>query len=169
MLKLEGIQALLNAFAGVFTQPFELDLKDSVRAAAVSITLATLLAGQGLVFSPNLGNSTPLEMAGSSLVLVLAWMAVTAIVVKADRRRVTMARNLSVVSFWIAVTLVLISITELLYSDPLDRAIRLMIVWVSLLIFVPLHTFRNMTLGPALLITIALWFSLGILGWSFVY
>ena len=169
MLKFEGVQAILNAFVGVFTQPFEQDLKDSVRAAAISITLATLLAGQGLVFSPDHGSSTALEMAGSSLVLVLAWMAITAIVAKADRRLVTMAQNLSIVSFWIAVTLVLVSVAELLFPDPLARAIRLGSVWVALLILVPVHMFRNMNFGGALLMTMALWFSSGALGRFLIY
>ncbi|MDD9997089.1 MAG: hypothetical protein OXQ89_05030 [Rhodospirillaceae bacterium] len=169
MLRFEGVQAVLNAFAGVFTQPFEQDLKDSVRAAAVSVTLATLLAGQGLVFSPDLRGSTALEMAGSSLVLVLAWMAISAIMAKGDRRAVTMARNLSVVSFWIAVTLVLVSVAELLFPDPLARAIRLGSVWVALLILVPVHMFRNMIFGRALPMTMAIWFSSGALGRMFIY
>ena len=169
MLRFQGVQSILNAFVGVFTQPFEQDLNDSVRAAAVSISLATLLAAQGFLFSPELGSGTAVEMAGSSLVLVLAWMAITAIVAKADRRAVMLARNLSVVSFWIAVTLVLVSVAELLFPDPLDRAIRLGSVWVALLILVPLHMFRNMNFGRALLMTTALWFSSGALGRLFIY
>ena len=169
MLKIESVQAILNAFAGVFTQPFEQNLKDSLKAAAISVTLATILAGRGLVFSPDLGSSTALEMAGSSLVLVLAWMAVTAIVAKADHRAVTMARNLSVVSFWIAVTLVLVSVAELLFVDPLDRAIRLVSVLVALLILVPVHMFRNMTSGRASIMTVVLWLSTGALARLFIY
>ncbi len=130
-------------------------LNHSLKNAAVSIVLvATLLAVPGSVPSPDLGSSTAQEMAFFSLILVLAWMAIMAIVVKSDRQ--ALARNLSVISFWVAVTLVLVCVAEYPFPDPLDRAIRLLSVWIMLLILVPLHMFRNMTCGRALLMTVVL-------------
>ena len=162
MLRIEDVQAVLNAFLGLFTQPFEQDLKASVTAAATSISLAGL---EGLALLFNGGIRTALDFGSSSLVLVLVWMAVTAVVTRVERRGLTIARNLSVVSFWIAVTLVFIFAAELVFPNPLDRAIRLLSVSVALLVLVPVHMIRNLPVGAALRMTLALWFSTGALAW----
>ena len=160
-LKREAVQGVLNAFLGVFTQPFEQDLGASVKAAATSISLAGLLA-----VLVDTGRQTALEFGRSSLVLVLIWMAVTAVVGKVDRRRLTIARNLSVVSFWIAVTLVLVIAVGLVFPDPLDRAIRLASVWGALLVLVLVYVIRiRLSVGPAALMILALWVSAGGLAW----
>ena len=166
MPSLEAVRAVLNAFLGLFTQPFDQDLKASVTAAATSISLAGL---EGLTLLADPGSRTALEIGRSSLVLILLWMAVTAIVSKAARRGLAIARNLSVVSFWIAVTLVFVFAVQLVFPDPLDRAIRLLSVSGVLLVLVPVHMVRNLPGGSALRMTLALWLSTGALAWRVVY
>ena len=166
MLKLQAVQAILNAFAGLFTQPFEQDLKTSVRAAATSIALAGF---PGLAFQVNRGGRTALEIGGFSLMLVLVWMAMTAVLAKTERRKLMIARNLSVVSFWIAVTLVFIFAVELVFTHPLDRAIRLLGVLILLPVPVLVHMLRNLPCVAALLMTVLLWLSMGALAWSVIY
>ena len=166
MPKVEAVQAVLNAFLGLFTQPFEQDLKASVTAAATSISLAGL---EGLALLVNGGSRTALDIGGPSLALVLVWMAVTAVVTGVEHRGLTIARNLSVVSFWIAATLVFVFAVELVFPNPLDRAIRLLSVSGVLLVLVPVHMIRNLPVGAALGMTLALWFSTVALAWMVVY
>ena len=165
-MKIEDVRQGLNAFLGLFTQPFEQDLKASVTAAATSISLAGL---ESLALVVKGGGSTALEISGSSLVLVLVWMAVTAVVTDTEHRRLILARNLSVLSFWIAVTLIFVIAVALFFPNSLARAIRLGCVWVSLLVLVPVHMFRNLPFGAALRMTLVLWFSTGTLAWMAVY
>ena len=166
MPRTKVVQEILNAFLGLFTQPFEQDLRASVTAAATSISLAGI---EGLVLLVNVGSRTALNFGGASLVLVLVWMAVTAIVTSVDRRGLTIARNLSVVSFWIAVMLVFVFAAEFVFPDALDRAIRFLSVSVVLLVLIPVHMIRNLPIGVALRMTLALWFSMGALVWMVIY
>ena len=169
MPRVEAIQGVLSAFAGLFTQPFEQDLNTALKSAAVSISVTSL---QGLAFLVNHGGPTALEIGGVSLILVIAWMTMTAILTKAERKQLTIARNISVVSFWIAVTLVFVFSIELVFSDPLDRANRLLSVLCLLLVFVPVHmflNFRNLGVGLALMMTLALWLSTGALAFRIIY
>ena len=166
MPKLEAIQGVLSAFAGLFTQPFDQDLNAALKSAGMSISLASL---PGLAFFANHGSRTALEIAGFTLVLVLMWMAMTAILTKAEHRKLTIARNLSVISFWIAVTLVLVFAMELVFGNPLDRAIRLLSVLALLLVLVPIHVFRNLATSLAFPMTLVLWLSTGALASSVIY
>ena len=173
MSRLESVQAVLNAFLSLFTQPFEQDLKASMKAAATSISLAGLvsasLAGfEGLGLLANGGSRTTLEFGRSSLILVLVWMFTTAVFTKVERG-LRIARNLNVLSFWIAVTLVLVLAMERVFPGPLDRAIRLLSVSVVLLVFVPVHMFRNLPISSALPMTLVLWLSTGALAWTVFY
>ena len=108
----------------------------------------------------NDGSHTAFGIGGFSLVLVLVWAAAPAIFGKPERKKLAIARNLRVVSFWIAVTLVFVISVEFVFSNPLDRAIRLLAVLGALVAFVPVHMFRNFRGGLALLIP-ALWLSMG--------
>ena len=164
MAKSALVQAVLDAYIGLLTQPFDQDLKASKRVAAAAITLPLL---PGLTLA-NDGSRTAAEIGGFSLVLVLAWAASPAIFGKPERKELTIARNLSVVSFWIAVTLLFVILVEVIFSNPLDRAIRLLAVLGALLVFVPVHVFRNFHVGLALLIP-ALWLSMGLLAWRVIY
>ncbi len=100
--KRNAIQEVLNAFLGLFTQPFEQDLEAASKAAATAITLAALPA-LGLLF--NGGIRVSREFVVSSFLLALVWVLLTAVFAKQDKKLV-IARNLSVLSFWIAATLV---------------------------------------------------------------
>ena len=166
MPRVEAVRAVLNAFLGLFTQPFDQDLKASVTAAATSISLAGL---EGLVLLVDGETRTALDISGPSMALVLVWMAVTAVVTKVEIKGLTIARNLSVVSFWIAATLVFVFAAELVFPDPLDRAIRLLSVSVALLVLVPVHMIRNLPVGAALRMTLALWVSTVALAWMVLY
>ena len=106
---------------------------------------------------------------GPSLVLVLVWMAVTAVVAKADRRELAIARNLSVVSFWIAATLVFFLAVETIIPGPFTEARRFAAVLIALFVFVPVHMFRSLPVGAALGMALALWVSTGFLAWTLVY
>ena len=158
----EVIQEVLDAFLGLFTQPFEQDLKASVEAAATAILLAGL-AGSALLV--NGGIRAVGEFVGSSFVLVLVWMLLTATMTKKERRNLMIARNLSVLSFWVAATLVLVFAVELVRPDPLDGAIRRGIVAVVLLLLVPMHMRFNLPVWPALKICLPLWISTVFLAW----
>ena len=104
MAKPAFVQAVLDAYIGLLTQPFDQDLKASKRVAAAAITLPLL---PGLTLA-NDGSGTAAEIGGFSLVLVLAWAASPAIFGKPERKELAIARNLRVVSFWIAVTLLFV-------------------------------------------------------------
>lgn len=160
MPRIKTVEALLRAFARVFTQPLEQDLKDSLATAAVSVMLATMTAGTMLLANGQC--RTPGKIGGSSLVLILLWMALTAILTNVERRKLTMARHLSIVSFWIAVTLVLVLAAELVRPDQLAQATRGLIVAVLLVVLVPVHVFRSLPFGSAVWMTLALWLTTGV-------
>ena len=96
-------------------------------------------------------------------------MAVTAVTARADRKRHAIARNLSLVSLWIAATLVFFLAAEVVVPDRYAYAKRLGFVLIMLLIFVPVHMFRTLPVGAALGMTLALWVSMGLLAWTLVY
>ena len=168
MQKIQRVETVLNAFVGLFTQPFEQDLKASIRAAATSIFLAGLLPLQGLALVAQRGSLTALEVGRTSFVLVLVWMAATAVFSRAGSRQLAIARNLSVLSFWIAVTLVLVLTVELVFTKELVRASKLASVLGMLLLCVPVHMFRNLHIRSALPMTLALWLSTGALAWRII-
>ena len=60
----------------------------------------------------------------ASLLVVLLWMLGTGVVVQDERRKLVMARNLNLLSFWIAATLILGFPRRHAYPNPLDKTIR---------------------------------------------
>lgn len=160
-----AVRTLLEAFLGVFTQPFEQSLRDSLTAAATAITLAGL---ESLAFLPHGASRTP-TIVSSSLLVVLVWMAITAVISNRERIALTMARNLSVVSFWIAVTLVLVLAVGYIRADAHDSAIRFLVVTCVLFVLVPVHVFRNLPLRSAMPMTVALLLSTVTLAWLAEY
>ena len=108
---------------------------------------------------------SPSEIGRNAFVLVIFWMAVTAVIAKPEQRLLTLARNLSVVSFWIAVTLAFVMAADLILNDPFDLPPRLLSVGLLLIFAIPLHTFRILPPRQALPMTVALWVSMGILAW----
>ena len=151
-MKQKALQEVLNAFFGLFTQPFDQDFTAASKAATTSILLSTLpglrLLGVG-------GSRVAGEFAASSLVLFLVLTLLTAVFTKQDRK-LAIARKLSVMSFWIAATLVVIFAVDMICPDPLDEALRLGIATVSLIPLVCVHMFGNLPLWPALRMTIFL-------------
>jgi len=157
---LAEIPKLLEAFLGLLTQPFEQSPADSLRGAGTSITLAGAFAG--------IGQGTVVEATPPSLTLVVVWMAVSAVVAKADRRGLEIARNVSVISFWIAVTSAFILAAEQVYPDPFDRGPRFYFV-AGWLLLVPVHMFRSLSFWRAVVMTSALLVSAGFLAASLIY
>ena len=159
-----SIQAVLEAFVRVLAQPLDQDLEDSVRAATTSIILVSVLAGATALYK----DATVRDTIGTSLVLVLVWMAVTAIVAKAEQKVLAIARSLTVVSFWIAATLVFVLASEAV-AGPFALTVRFAGVSFALLILVPVHMFRSLPVGAALYMTLSLWISTGFLAWNLVF
>ncbi len=157
---LSEIPKLLQAFLGLITRPFRQSLEDSVRGAGTAITLAATFTA--------IGDATLRDAAAPSLTLVLVWMAVTAVVAKADDRNLKIARNLGVISFWIATTSAFIMAAGQIY-DSYDRAPRFYFVAAWLTVLVPIHMFRNLQFWKALIMTVALWISTGLLARIIVY
>ena len=162
IIKDEAILSALNAFVGLFTQPFEQDLKSSMKAASIAILLATL---PGLQFLFNGGHRAAMEFASHSFVLVIVWVLLISIFTKQDKKLV-IARNVSVLSFWIAAVLVVILAVNLLLTDPLDRAVRRLIAVSLLLLFIFAHMKLNLPCWSAVKMTLFLWISTSFLAWS---
>lgn len=169
----EAIGGVLNAFVALVTQPFEQEIGASVRAAALAISLGGL---EGMVFLARNGIPSALEFGVSALVLVLVWIIVTAIL--ANRNRVSaIARNLSILSFWIAATMVFVIAMELIFHDTDTEGIRFYSCIAVLLVLVPIHLFHgsarlfrgSMRFFIVLGMTLALWFSTGFLAYRVIY
>ena len=164
MPKMNAVETVLSAFLGLFTQAFRQDLRASLAAAATSVCLAAAL--QSVALFGNFGTDTA-EFAGTSLILILVWMAATAIFTEAHRVALSIARNLSVIAFWIAVTLVLtLAVTKVFPED--DPGRRLIVVSVLLVLTIPVHLFRNLPFTSALRMTVAVLASTTILVWRIV-
>lgn len=161
----KALEELLSAYVALFTQPFEQDIGASVRAAALSISLGGL---EGLMLLVRDGAAPAVQFGESALVLILVWIAVTAAL--AGNRVLTIARNLSVLSFWIAGTMVFVFAVELVFTDPLARGIRLLSCILTLWILVPVHLIRGKVRFPELLwMTLFLWSSTGFLAFRLIY
>ena len=145
------MQAVLQSFFGLLTRPFEQSPEDSVRGAVTAIVLSMSFAG--------FGEHDMTRTAVSSLALVIVWMLISAVFTGADRRRWNVARNIGVISFWIAATSALVLVAEQVYPDGFDRGPRLEFVSIGLLLLVPVHMFRSLRIGGALGMTLALWVS----------
>ena len=155
------IHAVLQSFFGLLTRPFEQSPADSVRGAVTAIVLSMSFAG--------FGENDMTRTATSSLALVIIWMLISAIFAGANRRKLEVARNIGVISFWIAATSALVLVAEQVHPDRFDRGPRVEFVWLGLLLLVPLHMFRSLRFGAALGMTLALWVSTGLLARALVY
>ncbi len=165
MTELKKVRKTLDDFATLLTQEIDhQDLPTSLKAATRAIGLSTL-PGVGLVIRHGVG--TAAEIAGTSLVLVLSWMVFTAILSR--EKKLAMARNLNLLSFWIAATLVFVFLTDLLFDDPLEKMIRFLSVAGGLFVFVPVHLIRSARSWSILWRLPALWLTMGYLAWSVFY
>ena len=168
MVSSEKIRDLLAAFAALFTQPIDQqDLQTSLRSAEVSIGLVAL---GGFISLIQNGVRSAGEIVGVSLLAVLLWMLGTSVVVRGECRKLVMAQNLSLLSFWIAATLVLVSLAVMLYPDPLDRGIRFLITAALIGVLVPVHLLRSMRSRPAAFwwMIPALWITMDFLAWHVI-
>ncbi len=157
---------VLKAFAAMFTQPLEQqDLPTSLRAAGVAITLA---ASEGFVVLGWQGAAAVRTVPAASLVIVLAWMTGTGILSRAPDKQVPLARNLSLVSFWIAATLVFVIVAYWLFPG-LQHAKRFAVVSLLLFVAVPVQAWGIMSLRRATWAVPALWLSMGALAWAAIY
>lgn len=158
--RLNGFQSLLNAFVGLFTQPFNQDLQASLKATTTAVFVAMFPAFP-LFFK---GESQLQVFVISSGVLAFCWILFTAICTR-QGRKLMVARNLSIISFWIAATLVFVLIAATVFPNPLDGTLRLIFTIVLLFIFVPIHMFRNLPRGGALKMSIFLLISTIFVAW----
>ena len=169
MLRIESVQSVLNAFVGLFTQPFDQDLQSSVKGAVMSIALTAMLTGQEASVLMGGEVESALEIGGFSMVLILVWMAISAIIRSGEERKLIIARNISVVSFWIAVTLVVVLAVKFIFPEPFDLAIRLISSCAILAVLVPIHMFRNLRFRLALVMTSGLLISTWGLSYTIIY
>ena len=162
MLWSTEVRKLLQAFLSLLTQPFEQTPADAVRSAATAICISAAFVG--------IGQNIAMDAVPGGIALVAIWMTVSAVLTKAEHRSLAIARNVSVISFWIAATSALVLFaTELLYQDPIDRSPRLYFVVLWLLVLIPVHMFYGLSFVRALITTVALWISTWLFAWGLVW
>ena len=163
----KAAQKMLVALASVLTHPIDQeDLPTSLRAAASALVLAAP-SGLGLLIRDE--GASGVDVFGTSLIVIMFWMAATSLIARPERRTAKLARNLGLVSFWIAVTLVLAMGAGVLYPDPLDKGIRFLSVFVLLVVLVPVHLSRGVGFRTALKLILPLWLTMGILARRIIY
>ena len=155
-----SVRKILDAFASLFTQKIDQqDLPTSIKAATIAIGLPTLTGG----FRYGFGAAG--EIVVTSLGVVLIWMLGTSIVSGKE-----MARNISLVSFWIAASLVIVFLADILFPGPFERGIRFLITAGVLVVLVPTHVWRIVPSWLAFFgLTLSLWFTMGVLAWRVIY
>ena len=159
-------EEVLSAFLTIFIQPLEQPIGASARAAAMSITLAGL---EGIVTLVTNGVTSALEFSSSALALILVWMAVTSVLSSATNRTLRLARNLSVLAFWIAATMALVLAAEFLFPSDLDRDVRIWSCIAALMVLVPCHLVRSRYGWESVWMTVVLWLSTGMLAYRAIY
>ena len=165
-----GVRKTLEAFSTLFTQPTKQQaLPTSLRAATTAIGLCSL---------PGFGLLRGVHSAGwisfASLLVVLFWMLVTSIIARPENKELAMARNLSLVSFWIPATLVLVFCAELFFSDPLQKGIRFQGVAGLLFLLILIHLcqcvrFQCVRFWSVLWLMPTLWTTMALLAYLIVY
>ena len=160
-------QKMLVALASLLTHPIDQeDLQTSLRAAASALVLATP-TGLGLLIRDEAASGV--DLFGTSLIVIMVWMVITSLLVRPERKKLELARNLGLVSIWIAVTLVLVMGAGVLYPDPLGAGFRFLIVCVLLGVLVPIHLLRGTSFRTAVKLILPLWLTMGIFAWRVIY
>ncbi len=154
---------VLNAFVGLFTQPFKQDINASLKGAVTAILLA-MFPGLPLLLNGVIQIEAT-KFAAISLVLVLFWALLTAIFTKQDRRELAIARNLTILSFWIAATLVIVYLVNIIVPNPLDGALRRGVATAMLIPLIFIHMICNLPCFPALRVAFSLSISTVLLVW----
>ena len=152
-IKQQNLQEILNAFLGLFTQPFEQSLEASVRFTVTAILLVFGISGLQSLFDFRFLPVIEGEFAAYSLVLVVVWMLLTSILHKSEDRSLALARNLSILSFWIAGMLVVVLLVNILFPNPLYGALRRLIASTILILLIFIHMLRNLPFLRALMMT----------------
>ena len=152
------VQASLKSFLGLLTQPFEQSSTEAVEGATIGIALSVAFAA--------IGQADMLSTATNGFALVIVWMLGSAVLAPADLRTLRIARNVGVISFWIAGTSALVLLAEQVY--PTDRLLRWHLVSLVLFLLVPVHMLRCLRFGAALTMTLPLWVSTGFLAFRLV-
>ena len=158
-IKQQPVQEILNAFLDLFTQPFEQDVKASVTSAATAIMLAFGISSLQFLVDTRILQGIGGDFAAYSFVLIVVWMLLTVISHKQEERMLAIARNLSVLSFWIAGTLVVVLLMNVLRPDPLDGALRRVVASITLIPLISTHMFCNLPFRRALTMTFFLFTS----------
>lgn len=140
------VRKTLDALISLLMHPIEQeDLQKSKRAAVSAVGLVAL-PGFGLLIRD--GGGAGGERLITSVVIILVWTLFTGVLVRPERRKLELARNLGLVSIWIVLTQVLVMGAGVLYDDPLGAGIRFLIVCVLLGVLVPTHIFRGQASAP---------------------
>lgn len=145
----------------------DIRLGQALRMAGAAIVLA---ASQGVVFRL-FGVGVPIErIVPGSLLIVLTWFVCTAIfVVPRDRRARSIATNLNIASFWIAVTVFLVSAAYVLFPEGNKESLRVVFVTTTLPIFVVAHMLQaRFNWRWKLFLILALCLTNGLLAWRAV-
>lgn len=157
---LQKVQSLvLEPLYGLVIRPQEQSKEDAIKGAVTAIGLSQVFAA--------IGDANGLLAARHSLTLLSAWMVVSAIVARPDRRGLEVARSIGAISFWIAATWVLMLLAELVYQNEMDRGPRLVFVWIGLLALVPIHMMRSFCVWRAVVMALGLLGSAGTLVTAF--
>lgn len=182
------IRKILQNIVPVLADPDdERDWKSSMRYAGRSIALIGLLAllvGDRVpensqfielaeILTPNvlplaLENyaepaarrfSVAVEVILFSCALLLLWIAAMAVLIQKKRRQRVITRNLSFVSFWMGVTMVLMVLATFALPHGLDGSLRALMVCSLLFPCILVHITRSLPVGSAMLLFVPIFLS----------
>ena len=159
MVNYEMVRKLLETFASLFTQPLEQeDLPTAIKSAASALTLCTL-PGLGLLV-----RGVRFDFFKISLMIMLICIGGTSIVSRSGNKVVQAAKNLTITTFWIAMTLLVVLGVIVIFPDPLDSGIRRLIASVLLVVLIPVHLFQSsVRVMSASWLTLFLWLTITML------
>ena len=163
----QTVRKTLDALISLLMHPIEQEDLQKSKQAAVSAVGLVALPGFGLLIRD--GGGAGGERLIASVVIILVWMVFTGVLVRPERRKLELARNLGLVSIWIVLTQVLVMGAGILYDDPFGAGIRFLIVCFLLGVLVPTHLLRGTSLRTAVKLILPLWLTTGILAWRIIY
>ena len=143
------------------------ELGRALRMAGGAVSLAAV---EGWLFGL-FGYHVPVErIIPISVLIILTWLVCTAIFVVPERRRSeSIAMNLNIASFWLAVTVFVISAAYVLFPQGNDESLRVAFVMVLLPLFVVAHVLRTHFLWQRkIFLIVALSVTNGLMAWRAV-
>lgn len=165
VVELLSTYAMLLGLSGRHTH--DIKLGQALRMAAAAIVLAATVSVVFRLF----GFGVPIErIVFGSLFIVLTWLVGTAIlVVPEGRRSRSIAMNLNIASFWIAVTVFLVSASYMFFPEARQESLRVTFVTTLLPFSIVIHMSRTrFNWQRKLLLIVALWLTNGLLAWQAV-